>query len=114
MASETPLSLNIPADALWEFLSCRHAVISWGEPAQSAEAVVVHEAADRTIFFLPGAVAEGIPLVSLFAQGEDGSDLPNLVSGGYAALDANGFNCAKTRDSTTLFSDVGLSPSRWP
>ena len=77
MASETPLTLNIAVDALWDQLPCRHTVITWGQPPQSAEAVLVYMGQDRAVFFLPAAGAEGSqgPLVTLTAQGEDGADL---------------------------------------
>ena len=60
MAAETPCSLGITADSLWECLPVRHAVVSWvGQAFRPTEAALVHESQEQAVFFLPSALRSG-------------------------------------------------------
>ena len=87
MASETPLSIGVSVDQLWDLLQPRHVGLVWGSPPTESEAVLVALRQEVGIFFLPAYMVPGAPSIELRAQGEDGTEDGTLLAGAYLALE---------------------------
>lgn len=108
----TPASIGLGADALWDHLQARHVVVAWGEPATSSEAVLVHEMQEQAVFFMPGVLGgQGSQPIMVPAQGEDGFDTPTLLQGYYLAMPAGDYYLTEGNEDTYGFTPSGLSPS---
>ena len=113
--ADTPRSLGLQVDDLWEPLNLRHTILGWGggEELSSSEAVVIVENPEMGVFFVPEALLDAAaPRVQLAAQDDNGTDISAAVTGGYLVLASGDYvlNVA-SGPATTVFSDVGYSPS---
>ena len=112
MASDTPLSLGVGGEQLWQVLQPHHAGVTWDDPPRQSEAVIVCATEDSTVFFLPAATAPGMDPVVLAAQEEDGSEAGLLIGGVYIAMDAGSFALGDLAPEA-MSSTKAASAPRW-
>ena len=67
MASETPLTIGVAADQLWDILQPRHVGLVWGNPPAESEAVLVAMTQEVAVFFLPAFMVPDAPSLELRA-----------------------------------------------
>lgn len=107
-----PFEVGVSAESLWDLLEPRHVGLSWGDPVRNTEAVLIHESWEQAVFFLPAILAPpGAPTLSVAAQGEDGSDLPELLLGFFHAMPSGDYIMGPLPPDAVMFSADGGSPS---
>ena len=111
MAVETPLTIGLQVDVLWDYLPARHVGLTDAAGGFHSEAVQLYEDTEYGVFFVPQGCGPVENTVAVNAQGEDGGDLVLLVTGTYVGLTAAEYSIEALRSDAMLFSIGGLSPS---
>ena len=111
MALETPLSIGLPVDTLWDYLPARHVGLTDTGSGFHMEAVQLYEDVDYGLFFVPQSCGPPEYTMAVNAQGEDGGDVAMLVTGTYVGLAAGQYVVEAFRHDAVVFSIGGLSPS---
>jgi hypothetical protein len=109
--SETPYSIGIGLEHLYDILQPRYVGVTWGEQAVQSEAIIIATTLDSAVFLFPAAAAPGAAQVQLAVEGEDGSEDGTLVAGAYVALSYGVFELGGIGAGAWQFHPAGLGPS---
>jgi hypothetical protein len=108
---ETPYSIGIGLEHLYDILQPRYVGVTWGEQAVQSEAILIATTSDSAVLLFPAAAAPGAAQVQLAVEGEDGSADGTMVAGAYVALSYGVFELGSIGAGAWQFHPAGLGPS---
>ena len=108
---ETPFSVGVGAEQLWDVVQPRHVGVTWGDPAVQSEAILIVSTVDAAVFLFPAAAAPGAPWVQLAVEAEDGTDDGTLVAGAFVTLGYGVFELGYVGEGAWQFHPAGFGPS---